>query len=264
MIGRRDLLLGLGAFALIGAGRINTQVLGGAAFGSYWRATVPGHIKAQSVQRALAFDIRAINQTFSLYQDSELTRFAKADTTDWIGASAPLRLVSQAALDVARDSGGLFDPTLINEGYQGLEISGDAIRKSDPTLTLDFNAIAKGHALDVMTQTLIRVAGDDVLLELGGEVSARGAWTIGIERPGGGIAETMTLNNTSVATSARKRPRHIVDPRTGTPAVGALSVTVRHDSAMMADAWATALMVPPLSQAQKLGVGLDVMFQEAS
>lgn len=264
MIGRRDLLLGLGALAIIGAGRLNRQVLGGAAFGSYWRATVPGHVNAQSVQRALAADIRAMNRTFSLYQDSELTRFAKVDTTDWVGASAPLRLVSQAALSVARDSGGAFDPTLMNQGYQGIEVSSDAIRKTDPTLTLDFNAIAKGHALDVMMETLVRVAGDDVLLELGGEVSARGSWTIGIERPGGGIAETMTLRNTTVATSARQRPRHIFDPRTGNAAVGASSVTVRHDSAMIADAWATALMVPSLVQAQKLGADLDVTFQEAS
>ena len=87
-------------------------------------------------------------------------------------------------------------------------------------------------------------------------LSPRGdAWRIAIEQPDsmGGIAQAISLSDKAVATSGDyrnyferdgKRYSHSIDPRTGYPVAHDLvSVTVVHTSAMMADAWATALIV---------------------
>jgi thiamine biosynthesis lipoprotein len=106
------------------------------------------------------------------------------------------------------------------------------------------------------------------LVEVGGEMrmsgmSGRGdPWRVAIEQPdsaGRSVATAISLTDVSVATSgdyrnyfevAGKRYSHSIDPRTGYPVAHDLvSVTVVHPSAMLADAWATALTVLGAEQA---------------
>jgi FAD:protein FMN transferase len=129
-------------------------------------------------------------------------------------------------------------------------------------LALDFSSIAKGYAVDRIAQWLSEQGLEHYLVEVGGEMrlaglSGRGdLWRIAIEQPDSAdraVAQAIRLTDAAVATSGDyrnffeldgRRYSHSIDPRSGRPVVHDLvSVTVIHPSAMIADAWATALVV---------------------
>jgi len=155
-----------------------------------------------------------------------------------------------------------------NVGYDYLEYRLDpaALRKRRAGLRVDLSAIAKGYGVDAAADYLSAHGIENFLVEIGGEIRARGVntsgqpWRIGIEKPnfsmnfvGGDIHRIVSLNNMSMATSGDYRNfferdgvrySHTFDPRANAPVQHALaSVTVLHNSAMHADAWATALSV---------------------
>src|SRR5690606_29630121 len=123
-------------------------------------------------------------------------------------------------------------------------------------LTLDLCGIAKGHALDRMVATLLDEGHEHFLVDLGGELAARGwhpsgrAWQVGIEYPlpgRGNIAGVLRLDKLAVATSGdrangydigRRRYSHIIDPGTREPVDSSLgSVSVLMATAREADGW---------------------------
>lgn len=127
---------------------------------------------------------------------------------------------------------------------------------------LDFSSLAKGYAVDRAAAALAALGIRDFLVEVGGEMrlsgySPRGdKWRIAIERPAPdtrAMTAALRLTDIAVATSGDyrnffehegRRYSHSIDPRTGWPVAHELvSVTVLHPSAMLADAWATALIV---------------------
>lgn len=129
-------------------------------------------------------------------------------------------------------------------------------------LALDFSSLAKGYAVDQVAAHLKSQGISRYLVEVGGEMALAGKsprgdlWQIAIEEPEPGqraIAAALRLTDLAVATSGDyrnyfdidgKRYSHAIDPRTGYPIEHELvSVTVVHESAMAADAWATALIV---------------------
>lgn len=136
------------------------------------------------------------------------------------------------------------------------------IRKADPEAALDFNGIAKGHAVDKIYEYLFSRGLNQFLVELGGEVRTAGnhpdgrAWQIAIEYPA--VSEmraqaVLSINDVSVATSGNYRSVrfdqgrkivHTIKPQTGQPEDNdLLSVTVIAKDCATADAYATALMV---------------------
>ena len=139
-------------------------------------------------------------------------------------------------------------------------------------LKLDFSSLAKGYAVDLGADALEDLDIPHFMLEVGGEVRVRGssprgdAWRIAVERPDpgarGGIQAALTVSDTGIATSGDyrnfferdgQRYSHLIDPRTGYPIQhDVVSVTVVHGSAMMADAWATALTVLGSAEAMVL------------
>jgi thiamine biosynthesis lipoprotein len=149
-------------------------------------------------------------------------------------------------------------------GWQQLAVRDEppALRKQRPDLYVDLSAIAKGYAVDRLA-ALIEGAGiQDYLVEVGGELRGRGRngrgkpWQIAIERPEVDertVFRIVTLQDSGMATSGDyrnffevdgKRYSHTIDPAAGRPVTHQLaSVTVLDDSAMFADAWATALLV---------------------
>jgi thiamine biosynthesis lipoprotein len=164
-----------------------------------------------------------------------------------------------AQVPAAEDIAALRDR--IGQRHLELDLAGGRARKN-AMLSLDFSSIAKGYGVDVVADWLATREIGNYLVEVGGEMrlaghSARGdRWRVAIEEPataGGGVAEALALNNGAVATSGDyrnffelegRRFSHSIDPRTGYPVTHDLvSVTVVHDSAMLADAWATALTV---------------------
>lgn len=243
----------------------------GAAFGSAWRITLPDNalLERAPVEALLA----RIDRLLSPWRaDSEVSAFNRAP--DSVGVSAETAHVAQAALALAAESGGWFDPSvgpLVHRwgfgpitgeatGWPGLRAAGDHLSKDRAGLTLDPCGIAKGRALDLLAAHLADAGHEHALIDLGGELAALGRhpsgrpWQLAVEdpRPGhDGAAAVLVLEGLAVATSGLRaqsydpggqRLGHIIDPRRAAPAKGGLaSVSVLAGSAMRADGWATAL-----------------------
>ena len=137
-----------------------------------------------------------------------------------------------------------------------------ALRKALADVYIDLSAIAKGYAVDKVASHLESMGIIDYMVEIGGELRLKGnnaqggPWRIAIEQPTSqrrAIHSVVEVKNGAVATSGDyrnyfevngKQYSHTIDPRTGSPIDHHLaSVTVIADSAMFADAVATALMV---------------------
>ncbi len=149
-------------------------------------------------------------------------------------------------------------------GYANLELRSEppGVRKRGDVY-VDLSAIAKGHGVDRVADRLQAKACTDYMVEIGGEVRVRGAnpqgqpWRIGIEVPDPGrlgkVHRVLSLAAMAVATSGDYRNyvehdgarfSHTIDPRSGQPIRhGLASVTVVHNSALWADAYATAINV---------------------
>jgi thiamine biosynthesis lipoprotein len=126
-------------------------------------------------------------------------------------------------------------------------------------IMLDLGAIGKGYAVDRAIERLRQSGVQNALVNAGGNLRAIGrhpdrAWRIAIRHPrSDGVFATIQLDNdASVATSGDyerfavitgQRAHHILDPRTGQPALHTTSLTVFADDATLADAASTALFV---------------------
>jgi FAD:protein FMN transferase len=189
----------------------------------------------------------------------------------------------QFALAVAQQSAGAFDPTvgyaMETRGFNREHRSGEKIETAldagtsvsyrdvrlDPhnrtitllrPLILDLGAVAKGLAVDLAARELqpfqnfaLNAGGD---LYLGGRNPDGEPWSIGIRHPRreNELIDSLRVSNCAVCTSGDYERRsstdnshHILDPRRGSSADGAASVTVIASNAMLADALATAAFV---------------------
>ena len=176
---------------------------------------------------------------------------------------APLVGLWGFGADAARRTPGVeaVENALRLVGYRRI-----AHRRDPPSLekrrpaTLDLSGIAKGFAVDRVAGLLDEARCPAYLIEFGGEIRTSGqppgggSWRIGVASPAGpDRVGTLTLETGALATSGDYRQyreadgvriSHIIDPRTGHPVVHRLaSVTVVADTAMSADAFATALLV---------------------
>lgn len=152
-----------------------------------------------------------------------------------------------------------------NVGWDKIALGQGTLTKKEDGLEIDLGGIAKGYALDLLLEELQALSHPHLLIEWGGDFVASGhrldgkPWNIGIRSPDSEeIVECIELNNGSCATSGDymqswqvgdRRYFHIFDPKTKAPlevsqnSIG--SVTVKHTSGAMADAFATALMLFP-------------------
>ncbi len=171
------------------------------------------------------------------------------------GPSGPREFPSNISLELVSSRVGL---DLLN-----WEPTNKTLSKRVQGVSLDFSSLAKGYAVDLAADTLEKLNLKDFMFEIGGEVIVRGqsprgdAWRIAVAQPHpesfGSIHVAIELRDTAIATSGdyrnffeykEKRYSHLIDPRSGYPLQHELvSVTVIHESAMMADAWATALII---------------------
>ena len=279
---RRQVLIGAASAAFMtimprvaqGAG---TRVIGGPAFGSYWRVTLPWQAEALRLRPAIEGVIAAVDSLMSPFRaGSEISRFNNSREAGWMPISRATGRVIAEGLRIADLSAGAFDPTvgpLVGQlgfgpikgdtagGYGGITMGSGAVRKVHSGLTFDPCGIAKGYALDRITRRLDRLGESNYLVELGGEVFARGRhprgrpWMVGVERPQTGAVSFQRiarLDGAALATSgdwvngytvSGRRFSHIIDPRRGKPVDSTVaSVSVIAPRAMTADALATALM----------------------
>ena len=212
---------------------------------------------------------------------SHLSAFNRAPAGSWIDLPPDLAFVVAHGVDVANRSEGAFDITLgriaalLGYGADPIDgpVSDAALDRAaaeagwgrlafDPTasrlrqpggLWLDLSGIGKGFAVDAVTDALGREGLADVLVEIGGELAGRGLgpdgqpWWVDVELPPGCCLPPLRvgLHGLAVATSgAYVRGAHTIDPASHRPLPPLVSsVSVIHSSAMLADAWATAMTV---------------------
>jgi thiamine biosynthesis lipoprotein len=150
-------------------------------------------------------------------------------------------------------------------GMSKVSLINGRLIKTDPGINLDFNAIAQGYSVDVICRFLDGLGIKNYLVEIGGEVRAKGTkadalWRIGIDKPvdnnmspGEELQAIIRISDKALATSGNYRKfyiedgvkySHTIDPRTGYPAKNRLlSATVIADDCATADGIATACMV---------------------
>jgi thiamine biosynthesis lipoprotein len=140
-------------------------------------------------------------------------------------------------------------------------------------LQIDLSAIAKGYAVDELARWLASQGAINYLVDIGGEIKVAGSnpqgmrWRLAIEKPDAmmhSAYRVLELIDQSVATSGDyrnffehegKRYSHTINPLTGYPTTHNLaSVTVVHPSAMLADAWATAILAAGPEQGKQLAL----------
>jgi len=158
------------------------------------------------------------------------------------------------------------DSLIAITGYNKIRLVDGAIIKQDPDMKLDMSAISKGYTSDLIAGFLIEKGCKNYMVEIGGEVVARGknekgkTWTIGISKPdedlmisNSELQAKIMLPDHALATSGNyrnfyeedgKKYAHTIDPKTGYPVQHSLlSSTVLANDCMTADAFATAFMV---------------------
>jgi thiamine biosynthesis lipoprotein len=296
---RRQLGCLAGVMPLLGlmpAQARQNATLGGLAFGSYWRLSGAGSADAHRLRAHMETVIAVVDRAMSPYRpESDIMRFNASDSTRWFAVSPGTAAVVAAALSTARRCGGAFDPTvgpLVGQygfgpmggqrmgDYRQLSVRDGAIRKRDAGVSVDLCGIAKGYALDRAVQALDGAGLDHYLLEMGGEVFARGRhgaarpWQVAIEDPrpdATDLVHLVALDGQAIATSGNKRNGydvagqrfgHIVDPIASTCAATALlSVSVMAPQAIVADALATGIMAmgPERGAAFAAGEGIDAL-----
>ncbi|MGH7729925.1 MAG: FAD:protein FMN transferase [Candidatus Eiseniibacteriota bacterium] len=147
----------------------------------------------------------------------------------------------------------------------------------DPRVRIDLGGIAKGYAVDVaaeslkahgVTDALVDLSGNMVALGSSGGAGGAGGWRIGIRDPRDRVPYVARLSITAQAISTSGQYErflardgrtygHILNPRTGWPAEGLISVTVVSSSAMECDGWDTPLFVMGPLAAKRTARALD-------
>lgn len=228
-----------------------------------------------------------INQSMSTYiSTSDISKINANDTT--VITDHHFKKVFELSKEIYDETDGYFDPTigvLVNAwdfgpqgkvlgldslkidsllnyvGFDKVDINSGKIVKQAQTF-IDFNAIAKGYGLDVIAQFLDDQGFDDYLIDIGGEIVAKGTnksrmkpWNVGIEKPNFDDTQSqqiaIPLYNEAMATSGVYRKfkvddkgnkyAHIIDAKTGYPSkTNILSVSVIAPTCAVADAYATA------------------------
>jgi len=246
--------------------------LNGSAFGTTWSLIVtspPAELNQAALQTQIDSVLQRIDKQISTYRpDSEISQFNASQSTDWFAVSPEIAKLVEQSGRLSEITNGAFDVTVnplvklwkfgpsrkttatleipsaeaIKEcmekvGYRKLLTRHEtpALKKSNPQLSIDLSSIGEGHALDSIGSLLEARGLKNYLVELGGEVRARGRgprgtfWRAGIERPehlGRDIECAVELQNSGLATSGNyrnfyvingKRYAHIIDARTGHP-----------------------------------------------
>jgi thiamine biosynthesis lipoprotein len=148
------------------------------------------------------------------------------------------------------------------------------LRFDNDGVRIDLGGIAKGYAVQVAAESLVAHGIHDALVDLSGNMFALGAppgvdhWRIGIRDPRDRIPyfARVPLTEQGISTSGKyeqfvaangKTYGHIMDPRTGRPAEGLISVTVISSSAFTCDAWDTPLFVLGVDEAKHIAKRRD-------
>ena len=281
------------------------QILRGDALGTTYCIS---YISKIPLLTSAAMDslLQVVNQSMSTYwPDSDISNINRGDTS--VTVEPMFREVFQYSEQIFKATEGYFDPTvgpLVNAwgfgpektlemtpsrvdslmAYVGFSkvslLPSGKINKSDPAIYFDFNAIAKGYTLDRIALVLDRLGMTDYLIELGGELVAKGRntisekqWLVGIDHPKNEDRNNpivlVQLEDRALASSGNYR-KFRVDPETGekfvhtiNPLTGysensaTLAASVLAPNCASADGYATAFMAMGYEKAIALAASLE-------
>jgi thiamine biosynthesis lipoprotein len=277
-------------------------IFDGPTMGTRYRISIaspPSKLDNVHTKEDIELLLAQIDRQMSTYRsDSELSRFNRDRSRDWFLVSRDTAHVVAAAQRISEQTQGALDVTVgplvrlwhfgpggsstgaahptrpppaesVNKardtiGYEKLDVRTEppALRKDVERLEVDLSSIAPGFAVDRIAAYLSGQGVKNFMVEIGGEVRARGVridgapWRVGIERPLTDRRELLLavpLVDAAIATAGDyrkffeidgRRFSHIIDPASGQPvdhSVG--SVTVVADTCIEADGWDTALLV---------------------
>jgi thiamine biosynthesis lipoprotein len=270
--------------------------LAGEAQGTYYSITYYDSLQ-RDFQPQIDSLLRAFDQSVSLWVPHSI--LSKVNRNEDVTLDKYFTDNFNLSMQVAEETDGAFDPTvgslvrawgfgfdasrkvdslivdsiLAFTGCDKVSIVDGKFVKKDERTTIDFNAIAQGYSVDVVGDFLGSEGVENYLVDIGGEVKARGSkpdgsfWKIGIEKPAKHknddreLKEVIVLKDKSVATSGSYRKfyekdgvrySHTIDPKTGYPVQHSLlSVSVVADNTALADAYATSFMVMGLEKSRQ-------------
>jgi len=155
-----------------------------------------------------------------------------------------------------------------------VQFEGQLVRSSNPAVSLDFGGFAKGYSVGKAVEMLQQRGIDNLIVNAGGDLCVRGKrgdrpWRVGIRQPdSSGILASIELEGSGcIFTSGNyerfydyngRRYHHILDPRSGYPAVKTVSVTVMAEDPTLADAAATALFVAGPDNWEEVASRMDI------
>ena len=257
--------------------------------------------KDLNFQKEIDSVFTVVNQSMSTYiPDSDISRINQGDTS--VVVDHMFKEVFELSRKVHMASNGYFDPTvgaLVNAwgfgpgqqialdsskvdsilqyvGFEKVSLSTDGtIKKERPGIYFDFNAIAKGYAIDRLGAMLEDKSIENYLVEVGGEVLTKGEnkisgkkWTVGIDDPqvefGRQLKKIVSLKDRALASSGNYRKFridsltgekyvHTIDSKTGfTKNAKVLAASVVAENCATADAYATTFMAMDLEDSKTL------------
>jgi thiamine biosynthesis lipoprotein len=197
---------------------------------------------ASTLARGEAWIRRMHDRLTRFEPDSEVSRF-NAAAGSWVSVSPELEALLRESLRAYDVSGGLVHvavlPALLAAGYTRDFAAGPTARTAPPTIVplpdvlavragaarlaagsaIDLGGIAKGWLADRLAERF----GDNALVNLCGDLFARGGGETGEGWPVGFGDRTLLLKDLGAATSGTTKRswdggHHLIDPRTGLPA----------------------------------------------
>lgn len=286
-------LLMILSICLVGCVRVEHVKLVGIAQGSYYQVSylcIENTIDKNAIQHGVDSIFQAVDNSVSLWNPNSLIK--KFNNNEKIDTFDTIFLTCLRYSDTAwRLSNGAFDPTvspfvkaygfhdqdyhhltsheidsiLQFVGFQNIIVENNYVVKTDPRVELDFNAVAQGVTTDMISAFLLSKNIDNHIVNVGGEIMARGnnkggmPWVVGIEKPAANkddaqvVGCSIELHDQAIVTSGNyrkyveengRRLPHSINPLTGQPVQGEIaSATVIAPNAATADYLATICMI---------------------
>ncbi|MEI6712939.1 MAG: FAD:protein FMN transferase [Verrucomicrobiota bacterium] len=279
--------------------------LRGTGFGTTWSIQIKGDPSlAPKLRQEVAQEVERIERTLSPWHpDSATSRFNRAHTTDEVAVPKELGDIVSFAQKLSLHSNGAYDITvaplvsawgygpagavkqaptpvevaslLERVGWQKLKVgnNGTSLQKTHPELSIILSLL-QGYAVDRIRMVLNNHGAGDYLIELGGELYAKGEWRVAIEDPkrnGQGVC-AFVLKDAALATSGLYRARrtiqgkevsHIISPQTGRPLEPSIELcSVHAASCLEAKGWANAVMTSGAEKVREMARnnGLEVLW----
>lgn len=286
--------------ALAAFGRGNNDVIyqkdSGFIFGTSYNIT---YQSSENLKEDIVAVLNSVDNSLSPFNENSIITAINQNNNPEIDSM--FLEVFQLATAVNKDTEGAFDITvapLVNAwgfgfksgnhpndtqidsimqfiGFDKVRLNGRHIEKSDERTMLDCSAIAKGFGVDCVARMLTQKGIENFMVEIGGEIVAKGsntsgkAWNIGVTKPTDDSLSTsnelqtvLSMTDMAMATSGNYRNfyykggrkyAHTIDPKTGYPVQhNILSATVIAENCAKADAYATAFMVVGLDKAREI------------